>query len=87
MAAWTYDDPRTYWQQDLSPADIQSMMAAWDSQGPGGRALINGYGFSRAMDRAPMSDAQDTAPQEVVGSGIITRPLNHAQHDVFRRNL
>lgn len=82
MAAWTYDDPRTYWQQDLSPADIQSMMAAWDSQGPGGRALINGYGLSRAMDRAPMSDAQDTAPQGYAPSAPYAPPSGFAYWDV-----
>lgn len=76
MAAWSYDDPASFWQADLSPAELQAMMAQWNGQTPGGRSFINGYGLSRGMDRGPMGDAQDVTPQEVVGTGFISRPLN-----------
>ena len=76
MAAWSFDDPASFWQADLSPAELQAMMALWNGQTPGGRSFINGYGLSRGMDRGPMGDAQDVPPQEVVGTGFISRRLN-----------
>lgn len=76
MAAWSYDDPASFWQPDLSPAELQAMMAQWNGQMPGSRDRINGYALSRAMDLPPMSDAQDVPPQEVTGSGFISRWLN-----------
>lgn len=88
MAAWSYDDPASFWQADLSPAELQAMMAQWNGQTPGGRGFINGYGLSRGMDRGPMGDAQDVPPQEVVGSGFISRKLNDGSdyYDVWDEN-
>lgn len=82
MAAWSYDDPASFWQADLSPAELQAMMARWNGQTPGGRSFINGYGLSRGMDRAPMSDAQDTAPQGYAPSAPYAPPSGFAYWDV-----
>jgi hypothetical protein len=75
--SWSYEDPSSYRQADISPEDLQRMMRQWGAEQANGRSRIDGFGLARAMTHGgQMGDAQDQVPEEIAGSGVISRYLN-----------